>query len=122
MGNTTITLTGKGLQTLQQLDIQISVSATVEIDPQTAQRHVTRWVASEVGNLLMGGTPQLVISQRAVWRVPVVLGSSQKGILGEVGVVDVDATTGELLLSAEVAEELLRNARALAGTPPLPTR
>lgn len=121
MGNTTITLTGKGLQALQELDIQISVSATVEIDPQTAQRHVTRWVASEVGNLLMGGTPQLVISQRAVWRVPIVLGSSQKGFLGEVGVVDVDATTGELLLSAELVEELLRNAQALAGTPSFPT-
>jgi hypothetical protein len=38
--------------------------AAVDIDPQTAQRHVTRWVVSEVGNMLMGGVPQLVVSEQ----------------------------------------------------------
>lgn len=121
MNNTTITLTGKGLRHLQELDIQIMVSATVDIEPQTAQRHVTRWVVSEVGNMLMGGAPQLVVSKQTVWRVPVMLGSSQRGILGEVGTVDVDAQTGELLLSDELAEQILQNARTLAGSPSLPT-
>jgi hypothetical protein len=79
------------------------------IDPHMAQRHVTRWVVSEVGNMLMGGAPQLVVSEQTVWRVPVMLGSSQRGILGEVGTVDVDAQTGELLLSDELAEQILQN-------------
>ena len=95
--------------------------ATVDIDPQTAQRPVTRWVASEVGNMLIGGVPQLVISEQTVWRVPVMLGSSQRGILGEVGTVDVDAQTGELLLSHTVTEQILQSAQALVGAPSLPT-
>lgn len=86
------------------------------IDPQTAQRHVTRWVASEVGNMLMGGSPQLIVSEQVVWRVPVMLGSSQRGILGEVGTVDVDAQTGELLSSDDLVEQILQNAATLAGS------
>jgi hypothetical protein len=87
-----------------------------EIDPQTAQRLVTRWVVNEIGNMLMGGTPYLIVDEQTVWRIPVMLGSSQKGILGQVGTVDVGAETGELRLSDELAQEILQAAQQLVLT------
>jgi hypothetical protein len=64
--------------------------------------------------MLMGERPQLVVGKRTVWRVPIVLGSSTVGILGEVGTIDVDAETGEILLTETVAKEILHNAQALS--------
>lgn len=111
MEHTTITLTGDGLQELQSLDIQINVAATINISPQAARRRVTSWVASEVGNMLLGERPQLVVGKRTIWRVPIVLGSSTLGILGEIGAVDVDAETGEILLTETLSQEILQNAQ-----------
>lgn len=114
MEHTTITLTGDGLQELQALDIQINVAATINVSPQAARRRVTGWVASEVGNMLMGERPQLVVGKLTVWRVPIVLGSSTLGVLGEVGTVDVDAETGEILLAETLSQEILQNAKTLS--------
>jgi hypothetical protein len=71
MGNVNITLAGEGVQGSQELNIHVSIVATVSIEAKVARRQVTAWLASEVGNMLIGGTPQLVISRdRTTWRVP----------------------------------------------------
>jgi hypothetical protein len=111
-----ITLTGPGLPASKRLDITVSVSATIEVDHVTAQRKATAWLVSEVGNLLMGDTPSLVIDQRTVWRVPVLLTSPTRGIVGQVGTVDVDAVTSELLVSPQLEQDLLAHAQQLART------
>ncbi len=116
MTQTTITLTGSGIQESQNLDISISVVAAVNIDARTARRRVTSWVASEVGNMLVGGTPQLVISRKTIWRVPVLLTSSEIGMRGSVGVVDVDAENGELLIPTQTREQILHNVQQLTNT------
>ena len=72
-------------------------------------------MVSEVGNMLMGERPQLVVGKRTVWRVPVVLGSSTLGVLGEVGTVDVDAETGEILLTDTLSQKILQNAKTLSN-------
>ena len=88
----------------------------VAIDATTACRSVTRWVGIHVADMLMADTPTLVLtSQPMHWRVPVVLGSS-KGIVGEVGNVDVDAQTGILATSPELVEQLLAQANRLVTT------
>jgi hypothetical protein len=46
--------------------------------------------------------------------VPVVLGSSTLGVLGEVGTVDVDAETGEILLTETLSQEILQNVKTLS--------
>jgi hypothetical protein len=113
-GSTSITLTGPGLAIGKRLDIIVSVSATIEIDAVTAQRKVTAWLVGEVGNLLMGDAPALVIGQRTVWRVPVLLTSPSRGVIGQVGAVDVDATSGQVLADSQVAQEISTHARNLA--------
>jgi len=113
MSNATITISGEGVQDLNELNVQISVEAVVEVNAKNARKRATAWLASAVGNMLMAGNPRLVISQITVWRLPVLLTSSQKGIIGEVGFVDVDVSTGEPLVSNELRTQILDNVNQL---------
>lgn len=121
MTQTVIRLEGDGLKTLQNFDLEISVHVTINIAPQEAQRLVTGWVVSEVGNMLIGGRPRLIVSQPTVWRVPIVLGSSERGLLGEVASLDVDVETGELLITETSEQEILAYAQALIRPASPPT-
>lgn len=113
MSNTTITLSGEGVEDLNQLNVQISVEAVVNVDAKHARRRVTVWLASEVGNMLIAGDPRLVISRETVWRLPVLLTSSEKGVVGEVGFVDVDASSGELMTSDKLRTQILNHVNEL---------
>jgi post-segregation antitoxin (ccd killing protein) len=113
MAQATITLSGEGVQDIQTLNVQIAVEATIHVDAKTARKRATAWLASEVGNMLMAGTPQLVIAAQTVWRLPVLLTSSLSGIVGEVGTVDVDAATGEPAVNDELKNRILANVQQL---------
>jgi cytochrome c-type biogenesis protein CcmH/NrfF len=115
MSQPTITVSGPGIQKSENLDISISIEVTVNINAATAEKKVTAWLVSEVGNLLIAGTPQLVISRQTLWRVPVLLTSSAVGIVGEVGFINVDAETGDLLIQPETAAQLLTNVRHITS-------
>ena len=112
MGQTTIAISGQGLKGLRQPNFVISVTATINVEAEQARRSVTAWLIDNVGNMLMAGAPQLVIGKQTLWRVPVLLGSTYKGIVGE---VDVDAETGALLVSDELPRRILDHAQALAS-------
>ena len=116
----TITLVGEGIQDTRELDIHISVVAALRVDAGTARRRVTAWLVSEVGNMLIGGTPQLVISKRTIWQVPVILTSSSVGTVGQVGTVEVDAESGEMLASEGLREQILDYVIHLAIPAPAP--
>jgi hypothetical protein len=63
--------------------------------------------------IFFGHSPQLVIGREHVhWRVPIVL-TSRAGIVGVVGEVTIDAQTGELASSPDLAASLVANAKAL---------
>ena len=113
---TKVTLTGKGVSDLSDPLLNIFVDTLIEIDPTTARRKATAWLVSEVGNLIKGGTPSLHIARRTVWRVPALLTSPSKGLRGQVGFVDVDAETGEMLIHAELRNEILLNVKSIANT------
>jgi hypothetical protein len=113
-----VTLHGPGLTGGGRLDITIAIRATIEVDAATARRKATGWLVSEVGNLLMGDDPALVIAERVVWRVPVLLTSPERGVIGQVGTVDVDAQTSDVLSSAELIQELIERGRHLARSAP----
>lgn len=117
MEHVTITLSGEGLQDTQDLNIQVSIAAVINVTAKAARRQVTAWLASEVGNMLISGVPQLVISQRVVWRVPALLTSSKLGPVGEVGAVEVDADTAELLVTSELRKRILDNVHQLTYSP-----
>lgn len=116
-----IIVDGPGLAAGGRLDVTITVHATIDVDAATARRKATGWLVSEVGNLLMGGDPALVIADRATWRVPVLLTSPERGVVSQIGVVDVDATTGEVLSDDTLIQELTERGRQAARTPSSPT-
>ncbi len=120
MGYTTIILSGDGIQDTQELNINISIVAAINVDAKTARRRVTAWLVSEVGNMIIGDTPQLVIGKQSTWRVPAILTSSSVGTVGQVGAVDVDAESGEIIVSKELREQILDNVKYLASPAPTP--
>jgi hypothetical protein len=119
---TTIMLKGAGLADSQPFELQIALETTINVDTRTARRVVTGWLVDEVGNLLIGGQPQFVIHHKAVWRVPVLATSSISGIIGEVGVVDVDAGTGKVEVSKKLRKQILDNVKQLVSSISTATR
>ena len=102
-----------------QVQIQVTLSAVVNTSAVTARRKVNAFLATHVGNLLLAAEPALTMTERIVWRVPVDVTDPIDGRLGRVGEVDVDVTSGELLLTAEQISELEENALRLTARPPL---
>lgn len=80
------------------------------MDARTARRIVSTWLVRDVGNLLMGGEPEYIPGERPVWRVPVVVTHGRQGCAT---FVDVDAQTGDLLLSEDAPQKVLAGVQAL---------
>jgi hypothetical protein len=68
---------------------------------------------------MRGEQPELVVGDRLCWSVPVVLTSPSRGVVGKVGDVVVDATTGELLLDPGAVQRMTDDADRLAERSPL---
>ena len=101
------------------LDIHISLSAQANITAFVARQKVTQFVAQEISTQLTGDTPDLLVGDRLCWSVPVLLTSPAKGIVGRVGEIRVDATTGEILADAATVERIAEHAERLAQRSPL---
>ena len=98
-----------------QVDIQVHVSVTLNVTPYVARQKVGGLVLSEVGTGIGADEPTLVLSnKRVVWRVPVFLALPGLGRLGQVGEVDVDAQTGEVLADRPALKRMIDNANRLA--------
>ena len=93
---------------------QQAVSARINITDIAAQRKVSRLLLDLVGTQLYGESPSLVAGQRLVWRVPVWLGLPPAGPVGQVGTLDVDTQTGEVLYTQQLLDELAERGEALA--------
>ncbi len=97
-----------------EVTISLSLTAQVNVTDVIAQRQVSRLLLDEVGNLLYGERPSLFVGQRLLWRVPVWLASPKRGPLGQVGTLDVDAQTGEVLYTQDLLDEIAERGRVLA--------
>ena len=84
-----------------------------------ARQKVTGFVILEISDRLCGGQPELVVGDRLCWSVPVVLTSPVRGVVGKVGEILVDATTGELLLEQDTVQRMSDDANRLAERSPL---
>jgi len=104
-----MTLPAKG-----DLQIDIRLSATVNVTAFTARQKVTGYVADELSTSTHGGQPSLHVGERLAWRVPVILSLPPRGDLGEVGHIDVDLDTGELLITQAALLEMNHRAKTLA--------
>jgi len=100
----------------QTLPIHLSfhLVATLNVTAEDARHQVNRQVVTELGTGLVTRDPELVIAgEQIVWRVPILLSLPGLGDLGQVGTVDVDARTGDLLSGVAVRERIIQHARRL---------
>ncbi|MBN1487257.1 MAG: hypothetical protein JW981_06405 [Anaerolineae bacterium] len=86
----------------------------VPVNKRMARRKVSAWLVRDVGNLLLGGDPEYLAGERSLWRVPVLVTHPRRGCAA---FVDVDAYTGDLLVTEDTPEEIRRNVQTfLAST------
>lgn len=98
------------------LDIEIKLTANIQVTPETARHRVSVFVGNEIADLLHGEAPDLVLSENGVyWRVPVVLSSRSMGRIGPVGVIDVDVESGNLNVSDQTISEIETRAQRFAA-------
>ncbi len=81
----------------------------------SARQKVTGFVADEISTQMHGGEPVLVMGEQICWRVPVILSLPPSGDRGEVGAIDVDVETGQLLISPSLIQEIENRAEYLAA-------
>lgn len=97
--------------------IRIELTVQANITPFVARQKVTRFVVMEISTQLLADTPELVVGERLCWSVPVVLTSPARGVIGKVGDIAVDATTGELLVDEETVRRMTEDALLAERTP-----
>jgi hypothetical protein len=114
-----VNLQGVSLPQGATLAIRIELTAQANITPFVAQQKVTRFVITEISSQLRGDTPDLHVSERLCWSVPVVLTSPARGNVGRVGEILVDAVTGEVLADADAVQRMAEHAERLAQRSPL---
>ncbi len=96
----------------EAIDQHVSEAQATLISEVKAQRSVTSWAVTNVGNLLKGGKPLLVEGEQTLWRVPVMMFVENKEV--KLASVDVDAKDGNLLeVSQALIEEIWSKARAI---------
>jgi hypothetical protein len=65
--------------------------------------------------MLVSGDPRLVGGERALWRVPVMMTSGGQAM--EIGVIEIGADSGEMVVESGIVESLQEKARAAGGAP-----
>jgi hypothetical protein len=97
-----------------RMHVMVNVQADV-LHPETAKRIATIWLLERAGNLLGAENPELILSDPMQWRCDVILSMpnlSEPGT-GErhrIGQIAIDAVSGEIYNTEEMAEELQNNA------------
>ena len=98
------------------INIRVEYSGEIKVKASVARRKASGYLLANVTNLSYGGhEPVLVLGERLVWRFPAMLSLPSYGEIGPIGVIDVDATTGEVIsLSPRVISQMQERANALA--------
>jgi len=97
-----------------EVKIEVSITSKINITAIVAQRKVSKLVLDQVSNLLYSMQPTLVAGERLLWRVPVWFALPTTGPLGQVGTIDVDPQSGEILYSQHILDEISERAHELA--------
>lgn len=108
------------LPTGSTLDITIRVTQALNVTAFSARQRVTQHVMCELSTQMGAGVTELTVGERVYWSVPVMFTLPGKGVLGRVGTLRVDATTGELLTDPQTEQEMKRHAEQFAQRATLP--
>ena len=111
-----ITLEAIPLPEIGVVELNIQQTVNIKVSAAAARRRDSRYVGEQIGNLLYGENPTLLLKKaRAYWHVPVTLGSASLGRIGQVGAIEVDVETGEICLNEATTQEITTNAQRLAA-------
>ena len=97
---------------------RIELTAQANITPYVARQKVTRFAVMEISTQFLADAPELVVGDRLTWSVPVVLTSPVRGVVGKVGTISVDATTGELLVDEKTVRRMTDDVHRLVERSP----
>ena len=107
-----------------RVNVVVQINAEV-ISGARARRRTNRWLLWEIGELLGAGTPELVIKDKLIWRVPVRWTARRVGMdVTHVFVshIELDAISGELLFDeAAKVKEIHANVQIAARSFPATT-
>jgi hypothetical protein len=96
------------------IHLSFHIVATLNVTAEEARCQVNRQVVTELGTGLIARDPELVLTgEQIAWRVPIVLSLPGLGDLGQVGTVDIDARSEDLLLNPDAREGIVQHARRL---------
>ena len=96
-----------------RLEVDIKVTADVNISAYAARQKVNGFVLSDISYMMHAGDPILVVAERICWRVPIVLSLTSRGDVGEVGSIDVDVKTGQMHVTPQLIAEISDRAAGL---------
>ena len=109
-----IALPGWPLFGQSTVSLKIEVTAQINISAYVARQRANRYLIVQAGDQLCAGEPELVAGATVAWRVPVHYAPSKRGVLGTVGHLLIDATTGEInIADRRTTEDLLTGAETL---------
>jgi len=112
-----MTIISRGSEAVSEtapIHLRFHVVATLNVTAGDARRQVNRQVVVDLGTGLIAQDPELVIdSDTIIWRVPIILSLPKLGYLGQVGTIDVNAETGDILITDTDRESIIQHARRL---------
>ncbi len=104
-----------------RLELEIKVSADVNVSAFAARQKVNSFVLSEISYMLHAGQPVLAVGERIRWQVPVVLSLTSIGDIGQVGIINVDVETGQMNITPQIIAEISSRAETVAQRSPSET-
>ncbi|MBX3058240.1 MAG: hypothetical protein KF770_17395 [Anaerolineae bacterium] len=107
----------ESLPKIGRLEVDIKVTADINISAYAARQKVNSFVLSEISYMMHAAEPTLVLGDRICWRVPVVLSLASIGNVGEVGTIDVDVESGQMHISPQQITEIEARAQDLVNRP-----
>ncbi len=82
----------------QPLKVELPFTHEITVSPTLAKHKANGFLAGYVTMMVSSGQPTLILNEHPIWRVPAILKLPELGEVGSVGVVDVDAQSGEIIL------------------------
>lgn len=103
-----------------QTELNIHKKIDVRISAAEAERRCNSWLCGEISMGFLATTPDFCVGEdgRSYWRVPINYATASVGIVGEVGEVEVDVTTGEISHDEAEIDLWYEQARRMVKTLP----
>jgi hypothetical protein len=97
---------------------QVRVIPLMMLDERTARRRADRWLEDNVGNVVAAKNNRLIHrDNQDIWQFEVFVTGPNIDPMGPIGQVDVDAITGQILTTSEMAKEMITRGANLTPVP-----